>query len=142
MEPVAEVRRPDVSPSISVATLKRTLSLIARPHETLHRSGDSAPSRRRIGVFETLSRFLDFAETLGFEPFELVVKLGARCELYSVARRRQWFDDQTPVGRFWRRGGGRTTVSGRSTFGADTRNVRLPRKNVLFAESSPLTEGF
>ncbi len=93
------------------AGLKRALSLIARPHETPHRSGDSAPPRRRVGIFEALSRILDFAEALGLEPFEflchgrfehgseigtrhecfepleLVVKLGARCELDSVARR-------------------------------------------------------
>ncbi len=135
-----ELQPSPLGTSSIVAAFKRALSLIPRPHETPHRSGDSAHSRRRVGIFEALSGTFDFAEALGLEPFEflrhgrfdhgsevgtrherrepleLVVKLGARRELHSVPRRRQRLDDRRLVSRFGSRGWlkfrGWTTLSG------------------------------
>ena len=63
---------PEATVAKEAAELKRALSLIPRPHEALHRSGNSAHPRRRVGIFEALSRILDFAKALGLEPFEFL----------------------------------------------------------------------
>ena len=67
-----ELQPTTLGTSSTVVALVCTLTLVSLPHETLHRRGDSAHARRRVGLFEALSRFLDFAEALGLDPFEFL----------------------------------------------------------------------
>ena len=99
------------SAASSVLAYIGTTSSVARVHHTLYRCGNVARAWRRVRVLEALPRLFYLAKTFGLEPLELfrnggfydrsqigprhegaeslelLVELGARGEVDSVARR-------------------------------------------------------
>ena len=58
--------------SSTVNTHEGALSSVSLPHETLYRGGDTSHTGCGVGLFEALSRILDFAEALGLDPLEFL----------------------------------------------------------------------
>ena len=70
---VMELQPTTLGTSSTVRALVRTLTLVSLPHKKRFTGAEiSAHSLRRVGLFEALSRFLDFTEALGLHPFEFL----------------------------------------------------------------------